>query len=205
MAWTATLGDSEAFAIGNFSGEAKIVPLSYVRDWSHPKETSRGVIGVEKYLRQEVKYKKGQGKPLDSLEKKFNNAEESNGLIQFLNRLKSKWMNAKEPKFLRFPPIKGINVSRALGDSFVKSIAGDHSTISNAPLITVFPLNTSFKIVIACDGLTDFLKPKQMLETVKQTGEDKDLSLELTNKALANMVGENGDNVTVITATLKQG
>ena len=45
--YTATIGDSEAFAYRNINGALKSIPLSCVRDWSSPKDALRAAIALK--------------------------------------------------------------------------------------------------------------------------------------------------------------
>lgn len=46
LIYTATLGDSEANIYRYYNGTLKSIPLSCVRDWSHPKEAKRASVAL---------------------------------------------------------------------------------------------------------------------------------------------------------------
>lgn len=104
----------------------------------------------------------------------------------------TKWPKAKNPKALRFPTEFGINVSRAIGD------VAFSEGISHKAKITVNQVKPGDKIVIACDGLKDYVPEKDIVRIVDNhlTYGEGDLAKKLMRHALNS--GQSMDNVTVL-------
>lgn len=109
-----------------------------------------------------------------------------------------KWPQATNPKHLRFPfPHYGVNVSRALGDKWVATI-NDKPGVIAKPKITMCKLHPGDRVVLACDGLKDYVDEREMnqLMNSKQSG-----SLAETLVAFAINEKKSQDNVSVIVLT----
>ena len=90
----------------------------------------------------------------------------------------------------------GVNVARALGDV---NETGTPSTplVIHRPKITETHIQKGDVLVLACDGLKDYVPEKQIVEIVKSKPEK--LAGELVKTAIHSMPERGVDNVTVIT------
>lgn len=102
----------------------------------------------------------------------------------------TQWPKAKNPKTLRFPsPNYGLNVSRAIGDvEFSKGVI-------HKAKVTVNQVQPGDRIVIACDGLKDFVPEKEIVDMVK-SNPGAGLAQKLVDHALGPKMSQ--DNVTVL-------
>lgn len=102
------------------------------------------------------------------------------------------WTGILDPKEMR---LGGSNASRAIGDSASKAV-------SQELMISLQPLTEAGYVVLACDGLWDFVRDKQSAALVKNEMEDpnqKEISLAQRLADYALNEGKSGDNVSVIT------
>ena len=118
-----------------------------------------------------------------------------------------KWKSETQPKNRRFPPSKGINLSSSLGD---KCMTIDGKTaISHIPDYNQIQTQHDDLIVIACDGVWDYVDADALIEGVIQPHWD-DLQVNLAT-LISNLAFEaqriktqdfqsshKGDNITVI-------
>lgn len=157
--YTATIGDSEALIARKVDKQHKIVPLSCVRNWKHPKEAARAARGLDNLL------------------------------------IATTWPNAKDPKALRVPNSYGINLSRALGD---RELTGtpDKPLLIHKPKITLQRLKPGDTLIIACDGLFDFMSSKDILDSLEKNKNRAELAQELVRCALDEK--RSTDNVTAV-------
>ena len=168
IAYTATLGDSEANIYRTIGQTTKSIPLSVVRDWKHEKEATRALIAMKM--------------PLSELQK---------------------WTNEANPKFLRlFDPTRqmALNVSRALGDKQFTNYNGNPGTI-HKPKITAFRVQPNDLLILACDGLKDYLPEPEIVRCIRMNRSNP--AQELAQLALNNMTRQVGDNITVLSLRLE--
>lgn len=168
IAYTATLGDSEANIYRTINQTTKSIPLSVVRDWKHEKEATRALIAMKM--------------PLSELQK---------------------WTNAANPKFLRLSdPTRrmALNVSRALGDKQFTNYNGNPGTI-HKPKITAFRVQPNDLLILACDGLKDYLPEPEIVSCIGMNRPNP--AQELAQLTLNNMTRQAGDNITVLSLRLK--
>lgn len=110
------------------------------------------------------------------------------------------WPN-KPAKSLRFPfPYAGLNVSRALGDRewkyFHVGIENCPPAISHKPKITMHQLQPGDRLVLACDGLKDYVEEEQIANICSQNQSSEKTAEKLVNFALYDRKSK--DNVSVI-------
>lgn len=106
------------------------------------------------------------------------------------------WPLAENPKGLRFPYAQyGVNVSRALGDTGICSKEQTRA-ISHKPKITVNKLEAGDLLVLACDGLKDYVPEKDILELLNQSTKEENLAQKLVDYAITQK--NSRDNVTVV-------
>lgn len=72
-----------------------------------------------------------------------------------------KWKNHPNPKELRVPINIGVNVSRAFGDLFVKNCFNS-PTIVSKPKISINRLFVDDYIMLACDGVSDYVSDEEL-------------------------------------------
>ena len=103
-------------------------------------------------------------------------------------------------KSLRTPPTSyhgGLNVSRAFGDYDSKSSITP--CIINKPKITVAKILPGDLVVLACDGLKDFVPEIEIkISLFNQISREPNLAKRLVDCAIQKMTALSGDNVTVI-------
>jgi len=111
-------------------------------------------------------------------------------------------------KNIRSRLVYGVNVSRALGDIDQTGVPAKPLVI-HEPVITVNKLKSKDVVILACDGLKDFVPEREIADTVAKTqsvahgvlGRDsRTLAHQLVDKALVHMEEkrQGGDNVTVL-------
>lgn len=95
---------------------------------------------------------------------------------------------------------KGVNVSRALGDV---SEAGSirNPLVIHKPKITKTSVKKGDTLVLACDGLKDYVPEEKIVEIVGR--KPQKLAGELVKEAIHSMRSDRGDNVTVVTIEVK--
>jgi serine/threonine protein phosphatase PrpC len=118
-----------------------------------------------------------------------------------------KWKAETQPKKRRFPPSKGINIASSLGDKYM--YINGKTAISHAPDYNQTKTNHDDIIVIACDGVWDYVDADTLIKDVIQPHWG-DLQVNLS-KAISNFAFEaqrsktqdfqsssKGDNITAI-------
>lgn len=113
----------------------------------------------------------------------------------------------KNPKYLRSRLFSGVNVSRAFGDVDQTGVPSK-PLVTHEPVITVNKLKSKDVVILACDGLKDYVPEQEISDTVAKTqsvargviGRDsRTLAKQLVDKALLHMQAKrHGDNVTVL-------
>lgn len=113
-----------------------------------------------------------------------------------------RWPEAQDPKILRYPfPDCGVNVSRAIGD--VASNIHDIPAISHKPKTTVNQILPGDLLILACDGLKDYVSEGEIVQVISETREtQKNIPEALVNYALQDRQGQ--DNVTVVSVEVGQ-
>lgn len=71
------------------------------------------------------------------------------------------YMETENPKWLRFPSALGVNVSRAIGDNEYSGTSKKPGVI-HKPKITINKLKQGDFLVLACDGLKDFVNEREI-------------------------------------------
>ncbi len=108
------------------------------------------------------------------------------------------WPKATDPKRLRYPHRHyGINVSRAIGD--VGANIHEKPGIIHKPKITVNMLLPGDKLILACDGLKDYV-PERAIITVLAKAKPANIAKALVSYALHQ--GQSHDNVTVLSLSV---
>jgi serine/threonine protein phosphatase PrpC len=175
--YTATLGDSEAKIYRKVNYAFKSIPLSCVRDWTSKKDMAHVIPAIEQYSTDHCK--------------------DAHTVVDI-------W-KAQTVKSRRFPPIPpsdwGLNVSRALGDSACQGYNRKPAVI-HKPKITVNHIQPGDHIVIASDGVWDYVPEDEMVKLMDWCSKSKDanIAFAVRNYALANR--ESLDNVTVLSITV---
>lgn len=111
----------------------------------------------------------------------------------------TKWTNIEESKFRRFPLSRPfVNVSRSIGDKSLQ--INGKSAISQKPKSTSSQFLPGDLLVMACDGLWDFIPSEQELidKVLSPCWGLPDICDAITNYVLRDCKGR--DNVTVISA-----
>lgn len=176
--YTATLGDSESNIYRQCDDGLKSIPLSCVRDWSSQKDAKRAAIatGVPELETEWPKY------PDQSKTFRYNNL---NSIYNYVRH--------QVDKIVRW--YSGVNVSRAIGDAGCNGTS-DKPGVIHKPKITVTKARPGDRLVIACDGLKDYVPENEIVDVVK-ANPGNNLAQALVDKALSNM-SYGGDNVTVV-------
>lgn len=107
------------------------------------------------------------------------------------------WPKTEDPKSLRYPSVfQGVNISRSIGD--VKYAVA----VSHTPKIT---LNRIFKgdiLVLACDGLKDYVDERTIIELIERSLEENTNTTNvLVDHAINTAISEDNVTVMVIKAT----
>ncbi len=175
--YTATLGDSEANIYRkNEEGALQSIPLSCVRHWGSQKDATRALQHLE--------------------------PSETKRHQRILN-----WTTTLQPKRIRYPYgiAGGVNISRAIGDKETNApltIVENESTlppaISHKPKITVQEMHPGDLLILACDGLKDFVSEKEIIDTIQTTQEGP--AQALVRKALVTST----DNITVLAIQIQE-
>lgn len=141
MVYTATVGDCEAYTYCNIDGEWHLIPLSPIRNWSHPTEERRILAAF---------------------------SEEQSELR---DRMLKVWetQHGRNRRVLISP--YSMNVSRSVGDSpFVQDCFETYHIrlpLLQKPKVTVFPLLPGAVLLIGSDGIWDgvsLYRTEQMLK-----------------------------------------
>lgn len=78
------------------------------------------------------------------------------------------WPRQEQHKSLRFPYAgRGLNVSRAIGDKRSAVLLNDKAGIIHKPKISVNELKLGDILVVACDGLKDFVSEDEIITHLK--------------------------------------
>ncbi|BBI17483.1 PP2C family serine/threonine-protein phosphatase [Neochlamydia sp. S13] len=84
------------------------------------------------------------------------------------------WPLAKNPKTLRYPNSRiGLNVSRAIGDKYASG-KPDKPAVIHKPKITVNRLRKGDILIIACDGLKDYVLENEIIAHVTSEPQEKE-------------------------------
>jgi serine/threonine protein phosphatase PrpC len=181
ITYTATLGDSEAnlYRIMD-ENQLKSIPLSCVRDWSSKRDAQRAAIAM--------------GDPQIAID----------------------WPQERNPKELRCPDVDyctrrgwgpslaGPNVSRAIGDDYLKTLfdqrQGPKNCVIQKPKITVNMAKAGDILILGCDGLKDFVPEREIIEQLNNPQPGVNPAEQLMQCALSkfDFPPNKGDNVTVI-------
>lgn len=120
-------------------------------------------------------------------------------------RIATDWPSALDPKKLRFPDLaSGLNLSRALGDKTIKAYSlnpGCIPAISHEPFVTMHQLLPNDFLVLACDGVKDFVKECEIAQIIDNNRSFPDLiATRLIERAQAN---RSNDNMSVLVLSFK--
>jgi serine/threonine protein phosphatase PrpC len=171
--YTATLGDSEANLYRKIDNQLQSIPLSCVRDWSSQKDADRAAVALNDPDIAEI------------------------------------WPQIPNPKMLRFPnPFYGVNVSRSFGDlkwnerrpQNSPPAEKDKPGVFYKPKITVNQLQPGDLLVLACDGLKDYVPEEEICAQIQAAG-DQNVAERLVDYALN--VRLSRDNVTVLAVAVQ--
>lgn len=176
--YTATLGDSEAFVCRNINGNWKLIPLSPIRNWRTDAERVKDIKG-----------KGGQGVLIDSITKKPISVNDA------------KTVMSKKVRIVSEDRKRIANVSRSIGDIMYSH--GGKGVVQKTK-VSVVQLEPGDRLFLACDGITDYVEPGEMVEVMKEDAAPKELALKLIAKAKQKMVKKRGgDNASVIAFTIE--
>jgi len=178
--YTATLGDSEANIYRKVGESIKSIPLSCVRNW-HSKKDS---------LRYANFYASRSISALFSLEGSISasscEAMQKVEVQKILTKIR-----AHPSKMIRTRHM-GLNVSRSFGDDS----PNDKHLVIQKPKVSVFEIKPGDTLVMACDGLKDYVSESKIIEQMSLKDAEKNLSNRLLDcipgKAIAAP-----DNVTI--------
>lgn len=174
--YTATVGDSEAniYRKAVEGEDLKSIPLSCVRAWNHEREATRAA------------------------NIRFNTCNESTARTAFIQRFTT---SPESSKTLRFPLTWGINMSRAIGDqdcnTFLFSDTPDLTippAISHKPKITVQKMIPGDILILASDGLKDYVTELEIINILSNVDQEETLAHQLVSKTKQ----KHDDNVTVL-------
>ena len=105
------------------------------------------------------------------------------------------WPKVDNPKGLRYPsPFHGINISRCIGD------VAFSSAVIHKPKITVNQLQIGDILILACDGLKDYVLESEIIMELHQNGSNENLAKRLVNYAI--YIKNSLDNVTILTVNV---
>lgn len=174
--YTATLGDSEMRIYRKIGDDIISIPVSLVRDWTSKKDEERLLQVVDK------------------------------------EDVKQEWLKEQNPKLRRFPPPStvggravGINTARSLGD--LRMVWNGETAVSRKPKVSMCQAadeeGVEDKVIFACDGLWDYAKEQDLIETVlKPYWNAPNLSEHIVQYAIH--TAKSQDNVTVMVGTLSK-
>jgi serine/threonine protein phosphatase PrpC len=125
-------------------------------------------------------------KDIERAKKAFNNEE-----------LFQTWLKTDKVKLRYFPPKIGVNVSRAFGDK--KMTIEGREAISCHPHVCVMQLKKDDLVVMACDGVWDFVTDEDLIKEIMTPNWE---CADLIPQNVANYVLNKGgsDNITIICA-----
>ncbi len=105
------------------------------------------------------------------------------------------WPKADNPKNLRYPsPFYGINISRCIGD------VAFSSAVIHKPKITVNQLQIGDILILACDGLKDYVLESEIIMELHRNGPNENLAKRLVNYAIH--IKNSLDNVTILAVNI---
>jgi serine/threonine protein phosphatase PrpC len=104
------------------------------------------------------------------------------------------WPKISNPKYLRFPyPFFGINVSRSIGDVLLSG-SPEKPGVIHKPKITRIQVKSGDLLILACDGLKDYVSDNEIVSILKNPPPNP--AKHLVNYAIDE--GNSLDNVTVL-------
>lgn len=106
------------------------------------------------------------------------------------------WVSSLNPKDLRSMKSEGINISRTLGD-FSHSGNDEFPLISCEPELTVFPLEEGDVVILASDGVEDYISKEIVGGVVSDCYDEFEGMAEKIMK-YAYHQGQSGDNISVV-------
>ena len=188
--YTATLADSEAFFYSTNAETTKILPLSTTRNVTYLEERTR-IFEDGKELILKVQFEEGVDSAV-SVKHVFLNGDPSKRGIYFkYNNVGSKLSFPMYLPLLKQIRIgeEGVNITRGFGLSRFGNAISHEFKVTKTPL-------TPGTLVLACDGLHDFLPQNDIINIIEQSKPDT-VALDLA-KASINKQPTVGDNVTVL-------
>lgn len=106
------------------------------------------------------------------------------------------WPNVKNPKLLRYPKsYYGINLSRSIGDVIFEG------AVIHKPKITVQQVREGDILILACDGLKDYVLEKEIISQIEKQ-DSYNLANQLVRYAIE--VKKSQDNVTVLVLSINR-
>jgi serine/threonine protein phosphatase PrpC len=180
LVYTATLGDSEANIYRKVGESIKSIPLSCVRNWHSLKDSVRY---ANFYASRSFSYlfSSGEGAAASSPE-----ALQKAEVDKILAKIRSQPSKIVRTKHM------GLNVSRSFGDDSPK----DKHLVIQKPKVSVFEIKPKDILVIACDGLKDYVSESKIIEQISLKDAENNLAQRLLDcvpgKAIASP-----DNVTI--------
>jgi serine/threonine protein phosphatase PrpC len=199
--YTATLGDTEAKIYRPIAGEKfktniKCIPLSVVRNWLHPKEFERAINWFRETIAAKEKQAPENANEAQALKSELAELRESQQKFEAHKKL----ADNKKNKDLRFPGGDfGLNVSRAIGDSYAQPV-------SHKAIITMTTLLPEDLLVIGCDGVWDFIEDSQLIKNVldgKMSYADRNFAEDIANYSRLFHTSVHNDNISVVTLHVK--
>lgn len=108
------------------------------------------------------------------------------------------WPKVKNPKHLRYFPICGINISRTIGDKRFTVGMFDQTKegVIHKPKITVNLLQPDDVLILACDGLKDYVQENEIVAKLAKSQPGENLAKSLVDYAIKNKNSK--DNVTIV-------
>lgn len=174
--YTATLGDSEANIYRKINCRYKSIPLSCVRDWSCTRDEQRAAQATQMEYREPI-VEYWHNKNLSSKDRRV--APKFSALI-----------------LQNVGLVGGVNVSRAFGDQ-ANNIGRPFDAVIAKPKITMFNLEPEDILILACDGLKDYVEEDSVIECI---GKNASKTPQVISKNLVKLAIDNSawDNVTVV-------
>lgn len=183
LAYTATVGDSEANLYRKYGETLKSIPLSCVRDWTMSDFKRLSIAYKNPKIAQDIHTHLEKHKPNHKRTKEPSDS------------LKPKYTS----KDIRANIYGGLNVSRALGDQSSNKLNNEALVIPK-PKINLFgPIQPGDIITLASDGQKDFCTESEIVNTVNVCSDKgHNLSRALVEYTLAkNHLDQ--DNISVVT------
>lgn len=113
-----------------------------------------------------------------------------------LNRpeILEEWTKTKQPKYLRYPPMGGLNLSRLIGDSSLLFMS-EHPPIIHKPKITMRTFLPGDIITLASDGVKDYSTEEELVKWIFAEEASDNYALEMVSR----VISKGGkDNATVV-------